>query len=51
MQNFVLNISIAIVLCSIWLQLRARQDFLGITLLNEPINKEEACYLCSRPEF
>ena len=51
MQNVVLNISIAMVLYSIWLQLRARQDFLGTTLLNEPIKKEEACYLCSRPEF
>ena len=29
------------VLCSIWLQLRARQDFLGSTLLGGPIKKEK----------
>ena len=28
------------VLYSIWLQLRARQDFLGSTLLSGPVNKE-----------
>ena len=28
------------VLYSIWLQLRARQDFLGSTLLRGPVNKE-----------
>ena len=40
MQNFLLNIFIAMVLCSIWLQLRDRQDFLGGTLLSGPLNKE-----------
>ena len=40
MQNFPLNIFIAMVLCSIWLQLRARQVFLGSTLLKGLVNKE-----------
>ena len=51
MQNFLLNIFITMVLCSIWLQLRARQDFLGSTLLSGPIKEEETCYLCSRLKF
>ena len=40
MQNFPLNIFVTMVLYSIWLQLRARQDFLGSTLLSGPVNKE-----------
>ena len=41
MQNFLLNIFITMVLCSIWLHLRSRQDFLGSTLLSGPIKKEK----------
>ena len=40
MQNFPLNIFIAMALCSNWLQLRARQDCLGSTLISGPLNKE-----------
>ena len=40
MQKFPLNIFIATVLRSIWRQVRARQYFLGNTLLSRPVNKE-----------